>query len=121
MPSPNAGVPIGQLLEAARMRVAETGLRAAAAEMEVDYSTLSKLLKRDDGPRASTVAKLTTWYIKRVAAGQFEISPELAAAALGVLVQHLSERDRAAAEAQLTDALRSITESRGVAVPRWLR
>lgn len=120
MPPSDPVVPIELLLEAARQRIAETSLREAAAEIGMEHSGLNKLLARGHKPRPSTVRKLTTWYLKRAAAGELEIDVEVVQAALAILVKHLSPAAREGASNQLLRLLAEITAGDGAGMPQWL-
>jgi hypothetical protein len=121
MPSPDTAVPVELLLEAARQRVSQTSLRETAAEIGMEHSGLDKLLKRPQKPRPSTIRKLTEWYLRRAAAGELEVRPEVAQAALSVLVQHLPLARRSHALAHLTDVLHEITTQEKSQIPEWLK
>jgi hypothetical protein len=121
MPSHSPAISVELLLEAARQRVAQTSLREAAAEIGMEHSGLDKLLKRDQQPRPSTIRKLTEWYLLHTAAGDLETRPQVAQAALDVLLQHLVPAKRAEVRNQLLALLRTASVEQGVATPTWLK
>lgn len=120
MPSPEPVVPIEQLRAAAQERVAETTLRTAAAEIGMEHSGLNKLLQ-GTRPRPSTVRKLTTWYLRRAAAGELDLPPEIAAAVTVLLVKHLPEREQVDTAEQILAVIRKQTVAAGLPLPDWLR
>lgn len=120
MPSPKRSVvPVEQLLDAAQRRVEETTLRFTAAEIGMEHSVLNKLLSQGRKPHTATVRKLTAWYLKRAAAGELEVSAEMARVALGALVQHFPSSAREEAASKVTDLIRELTASAGLPHPGW--
>ena len=120
MPSASQSVPLEILLEAARARVAETNLRTAAAEIGMEHSGLSKLLK-GNSPHLSTVRKLTEWYLKRAAAGELEVKPEIAQAALAILVRHLPSTTRAETTQRIVAVVKNVGEGLKIEPPAWMK
>jgi hypothetical protein len=120
MPSSDPVVPVVQLLEAARQRVAETSLRTAAAEIGMEHTGLRWMLERGRRPRASTIRKLTEWYLKRAAAGELEISVGLVHAALAILGLHLPGRAREELEDEVVRLVRRAGDEAAVEQPAWI-
>jgi hypothetical protein len=113
------GVRVEQLREAARERVLETSLRVAAAEIDLSHRGLEGFIK-GSRPRPQTIRKLTEWYLKRVAAGAARVVPELAQAALTVLVEHVPLERREIVADHLLAVLRQETQTANVPLPSWL-
>lgn len=119
MLSRESGVPVETLREAARLRVEETSLRVAAGEIGMSHRGLEDFIGGTK-PHASTAKKLSGWYLKRAAAGELEVSSEIAEAAIRALTQHLPPASRAPARARLLAALRAESEASGTPLPRWV-
>ncbi len=119
MLSRESGVPVEMLREAARVRAEETSLRTAAAEIGMSHRGLEDFLG-GTRPHTSTAKKLTEWYLKRAAAGELDVLPEIAEAALAVLTRHLPPEGRANAKARILAALCAATDLSSSAPPRWL-
>lgn len=113
MTSREAGVPVGELREAARRRVAETNLRSVAAEIGLSYSGLRAFLNGTE-PFTSTVAKLRAWY-GRTEAGKVERKR----AALRELVEDLPESERERAMEEIRAVLRKRWKAAGKDAPEW--
>lgn len=119
MPSRDLGVPVDVLRNAARERAEATSLRAAAREIGMSWRGLEAFME-GTRPHPATVRKLTAWYLKRVAAGELEVSAEAAEAAFTVLLSHIPAERRQAGLDRLTTCLREFCVSEGVALPSWL-
>ena len=118
MPSRDDVVPVDQLLAAARQRVAEVGLRVAANEIGVEFSSLNKLLGGGRSPRASTRAKLTTWYLARAAVGELEDPSELLEVGLTILAAYFPENIRDQVREQLRGDLAQIAQTHNTVLPQ---
>jgi hypothetical protein len=119
MPSRDFGVPIEALRQAARERVEATSLRTAAAEIGMSFRGLEGFVK-GSFPHPATVRKLTDWYVKRVASEESAVSPDVAQAALSILIQHLPAAGRSEAEEQVVQLLNGLTTAKELPLPRWL-
>jgi hypothetical protein len=118
MLSRESGVPVETLREAARIRVEETSLRVAASEIGMSHRGLEDFIGGTK-PHASTAKKLTEWYLKSAAAGEFNVSTEIAQAALAVLTRYLPPERRAQAQARVVGTLGELAVEVGVPLPTW--
>jgi hypothetical protein len=112
-------VPVEVLREAVRQRVLDASLRVVAAEISVSHRGLEGFIK-GARPHPQTVRKLTEWHLKRAAAGETTVTPELAQAAVGVLLQHLPPGRREQAAGRLLTVLRGETQAASSPFPLWL-
>lgn len=93
MPSPSPAFPISVLREALGVRVAQSSLRAAAAEVGMSWKGLEKFLAGSK-PQGRTIQKLTEWYVRAAADSAEKPSRETIQAAAALLVRHLPPAER---------------------------
>lgn len=117
MPSRDQVIPVDDLLTAARQRVSDAGLRVAAGEIGIEFSTLSKLLSGDRSPRSSTRRKLTTWYLARAQAGELEDPAELLGVAFTILAAFFPEPVRVQVRTKFATEFDQVARAHGVALP----
>ncbi len=118
MLSRESGVPVETLREAARVRVEATSLRVAAGEIGMSHRGLEDFIGGTN-PHPSTAKKLSEWYLKRAAAGELDVSREVAQAALAILTRHLPPQRRSEAQERITDAVKAIGADEKIPSPPW--
>jgi transcriptional regulator with XRE-family HTH domain len=117
MPSHEHAVSVDRLLAAARQRIGETNLRTTAAEIGIDFSSLSKLLNLERTPRESTRRKLTAWYLQRAQAGELENPEELLDTALTLLARCFPPALQQEVDARVRRDLRTFAEEHKLTIP----
>jgi hypothetical protein len=105
--------------EAVTERVERTSLRAAAREIGMSASGLSKFL--DGGaPYTKTIHRLRRWYVQHVGDARAEVSEDEAHAALSVLVLDLPPGTRTQTMAAIVECVEQSYARTGRAVPEWI-
>lgn len=120
MPPSSGGVPVETLRSSVRAYAEDVGYRAAADAVGMSVGGLHAFIGGTT-PYERTIRKLHAWYVAAAAEKGGELAPELAQAALGLLVRHLPERARAGAARAMLEDLRQRTEKAGAPMPDWLR
>lgn len=114
----SASVSVALLLEALRNAAEKRTLRELAAELEMAWSGVGKLLKGAN-PRPKTVGKLRSWFL-REGWRYVDADADHARGALDVLLTGVPlgpERDRAVAA--IVDAVRAARRDTGSPPPGW--
>jgi hypothetical protein len=108
------------LREALGLRVEQTSLRQAAAEVGMSHGGVCNLVAGTALPYGKTLGKLRDWYLAHWAQG----GEGLTAGAARYLVQQLLGPVPAAARAnaggELMDGLEALYRRHGAALPAWL-
>ena len=98
----------------------EIAQRGLAREIGMSPTGLRDFLEGAD-PYLKTERKLRAWFTRRKRRGAPEtVTPEVAQAALAVLLEHLPERTRPTAADGLLEFLHGASEASEVPVPRWI-
>ena len=116
--SVRSGVPLDQLRAVVMARMANVSLRGVAREVGMSPSGLQKFV---DGsvPYLPTRQKLERWYVREASRGEAEMSADVAAAALGVLVSELTPARRRGVVRRLVREVRAAYDAEGPPPP-WL-
>lgn len=114
------GVTAQRLRSAVISQVEATSLRHAAREIGMTASGLQGFLDGRE-PRASTIRKLQTWYVRWFVAGRNAIDLETATAALLVLTWDLPVGARDTTEVQVVELLESRYDAAKTSRPMWLK
>jgi len=111
-----ADVPVEELRNAVRERVAEKSIRVVAQETGMSPTGLWRFIG-GTSPYLKTQRRLQAWYVMdRAERSELEVTGPLAAAALDILTRHLPAEMRMERAAQLL----SLLEEQGKPVPAWL-
>lgn len=120
MAPPDSGAPLRALRDAAQAQVDATSLRQTASAIGMSPTGLRGFLDGAD-PYLKTERKLRAWFTRRQRKGAPEtVTPDVAQAAVTVLVEHLPARGRPAAIGELLDVLERASRATGVDVPTWI-
>jgi hypothetical protein len=113
------GAPSLEVLRAAVRRAAEVGsLRTIAEQIGISHVGVVKFLEGAP-PRPSTRRKLLEWYVREGATAG-EVSPEMVAAALRLLLTGLPDEARVKGSTQVAQTVQSIYREAGMRVPDWI-
>jgi hypothetical protein len=110
--------PVDALREGVRRAVAAASLRAVAEQVGITHRGLALFLEGSK-PRRGTVRKLTAWYLARPRDVE-EVTPELAEAAIAVLLAEVpaSTIDRGVRD--VAACVRRIFAEAAVPPPSWI-
>lgn len=113
------GAPSLEALRAAVRRAAEaTSLRTVAERIGISHVGVVKFLNGSP-PRPATRRKLLEWYVREgETAG--EVSADLMAAALHLLLTGLPDQVRETGSARVAETVQSIYRDAGMRVPDWV-
>lgn len=117
MPSPDRGVRVEAIREAARLATEATSLRATARAIGMSPMGLRHFL---DGrrPYTATLRRLTLWFIAHGAEGG--APEELIRAAMGVLLEGLPASGRERGRQALLEVVERMHRQAGTQPPAWL-
>ncbi|HYH82354.1 MAG TPA: hypothetical protein VEX86_21360 [Longimicrobium sp.] len=117
MPSPDRGVRVEAIREAARLATEATSLRAVARAVGMSPVGLKHFL---DGrrPYTATLRRLTIWFIAHGAEGG--ASEEHIRAAVGMLLEGLPEAGRERGAQALLEVVERMHRQAGTQPPAWL-
>lgn len=117
MPSPDRGVRLEAIREAARLATEATSLRAVARAVGMSPMGLKHFL---DGrnPYTATLRRLTIWFVAHGAEGG--APEELIRAAMGMLLEGLPESGRPRGRQALLDVVERMHRQAGTQPPAWL-
>lgn len=120
MPTPERGVLLETIRDAAARAAKAEGIRKTAREIGVSVTGFRAFLD-GSSPFESTRKKLAGWYLRRVAAGAEGPAAGVAEAALAVLVEHLPAEERDATVRELRSVVEKRTRASGAPLPEWVR
>jgi hypothetical protein len=115
---PELPVPLSALREAVRRAVAGSSERAVASAVGMSQRGL-RLFVGGAKPHASTLRKLTLWYVSQSAG--VHLDQETAEAVLALLTGGLPEKERAGVRERVLDVLREAHRAAGTNPPEWLK
>lgn len=117
MPSPERGVRVEAIREAARMAVSQSSLRAVARAVGLSPMGLRNFL---DGtqPYRATLRKLTIWYVRHGAQGG--AGTDVIRSAMSLMLEGLPEDSRGAAEQALLAVVEQMHHRARTHPPGWL-
>jgi hypothetical protein len=119
--SPRAEIPIEILREAAEYAVTRGSLRGVARRVGMSPTGLGNFIRGTGDLYSATRRKLERWYIMdHLPTRDDEPSPQVAAAALEVILGGLPLRARRSVEEGLLQQIRLSYEERNLRVPAWL-
>lgn len=108
------------LRQAAREAMERTSSRAVARDVDMSPLGLREFIAGAE-PRASTVRKLTAWYLRQREHGSdAPVDAETAEAAIAFLLEHIPAHHRDDTRAALLELIRSKGRQVGVASPAWI-
>jgi AcrR family transcriptional regulator len=117
MPSPDRGVRVEAIREAARLATEATSLRAVARAVGMSPMGLKHFLE-GRSPYTATLRRLTIWFIAHGAEGG--APEELILAALGMLLEGLPASGRGRGRQALLDVVERMHRQAGTQPPAWL-
>ena len=112
-------IPVPVLRNAVERAVKASSLRSVARDVGMSAMGLSAFIGGTE-PLASTVEKLTGWYLRTMRERGEETTGTTARAALGTLVDFLPSKDRKAMVREFRRALERQAKAAGVPVPDWV-
>jgi hypothetical protein len=110
-------IPVEKLRDAAAQAVENGSLRGVARQIGISAPGLSGFLE-GTVPRNATVKQLRRWYVQRTPPES--VSPEVARAALHMLLDTLGEPGRSKCEAQILDVIAEGHRLSQTVPPGWL-
>lgn len=116
LPARAARLPV--LRQAVAAAAEASSYRTVARELGLSPRTLRLFVEGGSVPRARTMARVRAWYVRRGAST--DVSPDTAAAALGVLVRELPSPEREEAAAGVVALIESAFLRRDAQLPAWL-
>lgn len=108
------------LRSALRRRVEQTSVRQAATEAGMSHGGVHNFITGTELPYGKTLARLRTWYLEHWALGTEGLSLEAARYLVAEMLGAIPRTERAAAGAELLDALEGIHRRHEMPPPAWL-
>lgn len=122
MTAPQRGtVPVAVLRGALRHAAEESSYRHVAREVGLSARAVQLFVEGDSSPRARTLSRVRSWYVRRAAGDTSETSRETASAAILVLLGDLPSPHRENTALAMLDLIESIYREQRAAPPQWLR
>lgn len=112
-------IPVPVLRNAVERAVKASSLRSVARDVGMSPMGLSAFINGTE-PLASTVEKLTGWYLRTLRDRGEVTTGTTARAALAVLVDFLPAKERKAMVREFRRALEARAKAAGVPVPDWV-
>lgn len=108
------------LRTALRRRVEQTSVRQAAVEAGMSHGGVHNFITGTELPYGKTLARLRAWYLEHWAQGTEGLSLEAARYLVAEMLGAIPRTERAAAGAELLDALEAIHRRHEMPPPAWL-
>jgi hypothetical protein len=108
------------LRTALRRRVEQTSVRQAATEAGMSHGGVHNFITGTELPYGKTLARLRTWYLEHWAQGTEGLSLEAARYLVAEMLGAIPRTERAAAGAELLDAIEAIHRRYEMPPPAWL-